>query len=105
LCRLERKVELLAKLLVVALVLGALWWAIQPRYTFIVRIENGVPRAAKGQVTAAFLQQVSQACAELALSRGWIGGVQRGRRLALAFSRNIPPSCQQRLRNVWALHG
>jgi hypothetical protein len=98
-------VELLIKLLVVALITGALWWAIQPRYTFVIRIKGGVPHVARGKVTAAFLQQLGQVCAELEVSQGWVGGVQRGRRLSLVFSRSIPPPCQQRLRNVWVLQG
>jgi Protein of unknown function (DUF3634) len=98
-------VDLVTKLVVVALCAGALWWAIQPRYLFVVRVTGGVPRVARGKVTAAFLQQLGQACAEGGVSQGWVGGVQRGRRLALAFSRSIPPPCQQRLRNLWLLQG
>lgn len=92
--------ELLTKLVFIALVVAALWWAIQPRYVFVIRLEGGVPRVAKGQVPAAFLQQLGQACAELGVSRGWVAGAQRGRRLTLAFSRSVPPPCRQRLRNL-----
>jgi Protein of unknown function (DUF3634) len=98
-------VDILFKLLVLALVVAALWWAFQPRYAFVIRIEGGVPRVARGKVTAAFLQNVGQACAELGVSRGWVGGVLRGRQVMLAFSRNIPQPCQQRLRNIWGLSG
>lgn len=97
--------ELIPKLVVIALVIGALWVALQPRYVFLVRLKDGVPRVSKGKVTPAFLQQLGQACAELGVSRGWVGGVQRGRRVALAFSRSIPPPCQQRLRNLWVVQG
>jgi Protein of unknown function (DUF3634) len=98
-------VDLLAKLIVGALFVGALWWLLQPRYVFVVRVHDGVPRVHRGLVTTAFLQELGRVCAEAGVSRGWIGGVRRGRRPALAFSRNIPPPCQQRLRNLWLLQG
>jgi hypothetical protein len=104
--RRDEKVELVSKLVLVALVIGAVWWMLQPRYVFVVRIAGGVPRATRGKVTAAFLQQIGQACAEHKVSRGWIGGVLRGRRgVALAFSRGMPPPCRQRLRNLWTMLG
>jgi hypothetical protein len=96
--------ESVPNLIVFAIVAGALWWALQPRYAFVVHLDGGVPRVTKGRVTAAFLKEVGLACGEAGVARGWVGGVQRGRRLALRFSRSIPPQCRQRLRNVWALH-
>jgi hypothetical protein len=96
-------VELAGKLVLVALAVATVWWIIQPRYIFIVRIAQGVPRATKGKVTAAFLHQIDQACSEYKVSRGWVGGVPRGRQIALAFSRGMPPPCRQRIRNLWAM--
>jgi hypothetical protein len=98
-------IEFAGKLVLVALVLVAVWWAFQPRYLFVVRIAGGVPRATRGKVTAAFLQHVARACAEHGVSHGWIGGVPRGRQVALAFSRGMPPSCRQQLRNLWVMNG
>ncbi len=93
------------KLAVVVLVALALWAALRPRYAFEVRIENGVPRVTRGKVTAAYLQEVAQACSEARVAHGWVGGQQRGRQVTVACSRNIPPAVRQRLRNLWALHG
>jgi hypothetical protein len=97
-------VDLVGKLVLVALAVGAVWWMLQPRYVFVVRIAGGVPRATSGKVTAAFLEEIGEACAEYKVSRGWIGGVPRGRQVTLTFSRGMPPSCRQRLRNLWAMH-
>lgn len=97
--------DLVSKVVVVAAVLGILWLVFQPRYVFLVRIQQGVPRLARGKLTGAFLYEVGLACAEFRVVRGWIGGVARGRRTALAFSRGFPAPCQQRLRNLWAVHG
>jgi hypothetical protein len=87
-------------------VLGALiWLVLRPRYLFVIRIEGGVPRVARGQGTRAFLGQVAQACAEAGVAHGWVGAAPQGRRVRLVFSRTIPASCQQRLRNSWSLLG
>jgi hypothetical protein len=37
------------------------------------------------------------------VQQGWVRGVWRGRRIALVFSRNIPPPCQQQIRNLWLI--
>jgi hypothetical protein len=96
-------VETLVQLGVIGMLLGALWIAWQRRYTFMVHLRAGVPRVTHGKVTASFLQELRQACEEAGVTRGWVGGLARGRRTALVFSRSIPPACQQRLRNLWTL--
>jgi hypothetical protein len=93
------------KVALVAAVAVLTWWALQPRYAFVVSIAGGVPRVSRGKVTAGFLQEVERACAEAGVTDGWFGGVRRGRQTALTFSRSIPPHTQQRLRNLWGLHG
>jgi Protein of unknown function (DUF3634) len=97
--------ELLAKLVFIGLAVGVLWLVCQPRYVFVVRIESGKPRVSRGKVTAGFLHQVGEICGSAGVACGWMGGVLRGKRIALLFSRSIPPSCRQRLRNQWLLHG
>ena len=87
----------------VGLVVVAIYLALQPRYLFVVRIQDGVARLAKGKLTKMFLDEVALVCADARIMRGWIGGLQRGKRVVLAFSRTIPPSCRQRLRNLWVL--
>jgi hypothetical protein len=39
------------------------------------------------------------------VSHGLVRGVVKGRRITLAFTRGMPPPCQQQLRNLWALSG
>src|SRR5262245_2668419 len=89
----------------VALVIGLVWLAFRPRYVFVVRIQAGEARVSRGKITPAFVQHISEACARNGVARGWVGGVQRGRRIVLSFSRGIPEPCRQQLRNLWALHG
>jgi len=98
-------VDQVFNLAIAAVVIGFVYWAMQPNYVFLIRIDNGNAKLAKGKVTPLFLSQVSDACNQAGVPRGWIGGIARGRRIKLAFSRSIPLACQQQLRNVWAAKG
>jgi hypothetical protein len=97
-------VELLIKLAVLAFAVWAFWVVFRTRYAFVVRVGGFIPRAVKGTVTAAFLEQVRRVCVEHGVHCGTVRGVVRGRRIALDFS-NFPPGAQQQLRNWWALSG
>jgi hypothetical protein len=98
-------VELWQQLLLVALVVAVLWFILQPRYTFLVRIDPNGARIARGKVSTTFVQQVQQACADVGVVHGWVGGVRGRQRVSLAFSRSIPAGCRQRIRNAWVTHG
>ncbi len=99
----------MAEWLIQVLVLGFLAWLawsfLQPRYVFEIRVESGHPRIRKGKVTAAFVSRVREACQSDGVVHGWVGGVQRGRQIALRFSRDFPAGLQQRLRNEWQVSG
>lgn len=95
-------------LLVLALVLGAGWVlyaASRSRAVFVVRIEGGVPRAARGQVTRGFLQDVGEILARHRVRWGSIRGVADGRRINLEFSAGISGPCRQQIRNLWGVSG
>jgi hypothetical protein len=81
------------------------WYALQPRYHFLLRIDAGRVRLTRGKVTDAFLADVGEVCRDLGVTAGWVGGVRRGRRVVLAFSWRLTPAFRQRLRNLWTLHG
>jgi Protein of unknown function (DUF3634) len=87
------------------LVVWGLWSAIRPNAIFVVRIDDGVPRVVRGQVTRAFAQEVGEVCRRHEIRRGEVRGRAEGHRIVLDFSRNIPNSCRQQLRNLWNLSG
>ena len=97
--------ELAVQLVVLALAVGVVAFivhhALAPRYQFMVHIHGDAVTLVKGKVAADYLAQVREVCREQAVTTGWIGGVKRGKSIALRFSSNIPPNCQQRLRNIW----
>jgi len=94
-----------AQLLGLGIIGGAVWIALQPRSAFVIQIVQGNPKAVRGKVTAAFLEQVHEVCQQNDVRYGTVKGLIRGRRISLGFSRSIPPAGQQRLRNWWANWG
>jgi hypothetical protein len=92
--------------LVLGLVIGwVLYTVCRPRPVFVVRIRDGVARAARGQVTRGFLHDVAEACARHGVRDGEVRGLAAGRRINLVFSSGIPDRCRQQIRNVWGVSG
>jgi hypothetical protein len=91
----------IAQLLVLALVVGGVWVALSPKFVFRIQVVKGTVRVTKGKLTPDFQQQVGEILDQWRISRGWIGGVQRGRRVTLVFSHSVPSGCRQQLRNLW----
>ena len=79
------------------------WSLALARFVFQIRIRDGQPIVRKGKVTLAFLGHITEVCRDEGITRGWVGGVRRGRWIALRFSGNFPPGLRQRLRNAWAM--
>lgn len=97
--------EWVIKILVVGFAGWVIWSLLQPRYVFEICVEGGRPSIRRGKVTKAFLHRAALVCQECGVARGWIGGVRRGRCVALRFSRHFPSGPQQRLRNEWLAAG
>ncbi|MGO9467458.1 MAG: DUF3634 family protein [Isosphaeraceae bacterium] len=85
-------------------VVGWVIWSIcRPQCTFVVRVRNGVPGLARGNVSQAFLQEIAEVCARHGVREGVVRGVKKADRIALSFSDDVPAACQQQLRNLWNL--
>jgi len=94
----------IARAIVVALFLAFSWTVFRTEYKFVIRFAPTGLRVRKGRVSTAFLEELAIACNDFRLSRGWVGGVQRGKFCRLKFSRNAPLEFRQRIRNLWAIH-
>jgi hypothetical protein len=88
-----------------ALIVWALWRALQPRAAFVVRIEAGKTRLKSGAVTPSFLREIDDACRRNQVTDGLVRGTVRNGRIVLGFSAGIPSPCQQQLRNLWSFSG
>jgi hypothetical protein len=93
--------DLLEPILVLVVVAGVARILFSGRFEFRVRISRGSLKLIRGKVTRDSLSQLKPICAEWQIKRGWIGGVRRGGRLQLDFSRSVPPGCRQQIRNIW----
>ena len=80
---------------------GIVWSAMQPRYEFVLRIRQGQVTPARGKVTTAFLTNVTGLVREHGIDRGWIAGERHGKRVRLIVSRGFPAGPAQQLRNAW----
>jgi Protein of unknown function (DUF3634) len=96
---------LLLTVALTALILWALFSVARPRPAFVVRLESGVPRVARGTVTPAFVAEVAEVCRRHGVQNGTVIGIVNDRRIALAFSGDITPNCRQQLRNLWSISG
>jgi hypothetical protein len=93
-------------LLPLALLIGwGLYSACRSRPLFVVRISEGAPRAVRGRVTRAFLQDIAEIATRHRVRRGEIRGLAAGRRINLEFSSGIPGPCRQQIRNLWGVCG
>jgi hypothetical protein len=86
---------------ILAVVFALLRAGLTPPFQFVIQISGGELRVAKGKVPAEFLDNMREVCREYGIHAGWVGGVKRGKAIALKFSRHFPPPCRQRLRNIW----
>jgi hypothetical protein len=84
--------------------IGWVVWSIcRSRFTFEVRVKDGVPELVRGDVANSFLQEIAEVCTRHGVRDGVVRGVSRGERIALSFSGDLPAPCQQQLRNIWNL--
>jgi hypothetical protein len=87
--------------ILIVVVGGAAWFLFAVRFDFRVRISRGSLRLINGKVPRDGLSELKAICDEWQIKHGWIGGVRRGRRIKLCFSRSVPPGCRQQIRNMW----
>lgn len=91
----------------VLVVLGILfaWRVTAHGRVFVIRVRNRVPFLMKGKVSQAFVTELADVLQRHEVRGGSIYGVRRRGAVLLDFSRGIPPTARQALRNVWAMHG
>src|SRR3954470_11290259 len=94
-------------ILAALVVLGVLFaWRVSAHgRVFLIRVRNRVPYLTKGKVSQAFVVELTEVLQRHAVRSGSIYGVRRRGAVMLGFSRGIPQTARQALRNVWAMHG
>src|SRR5258708_7785119 len=95
----------LVVIVAIALVIGALWRASQPRRCFLVRVVAGEPRVVSGTVTPGFLRIIREVAVRNGVRKGHVAGVARGSEIGLTFSKQFSQPARQQLRNGWGVCG
>ncbi len=91
-------------LVVVSVAVVLSWQMTTRRRVFVIQIRNGVPFLKRGKVAHAFVVELADVLNRHDIRKGAIYGVPKTGRVALGFSRTIPASARQSLRNVWSMH-
>ncbi len=71
---------------------------------FVIEIREGRARLVAGRAPAAFLRDIDELAGGLGFANGTLRGKSQAGHVRLVFSRDIPESAHQRLRNVWHLY-
>lgn len=90
---------------ILAVTVGAvlLYLATRPKVVFQIKYRNGIPQVARGRLTEATRSAIHEICCQNEIRSGTITALPRGKRVHLKFSRDIPPGCQQQIRNLMLL--
>lgn len=90
-----------------AIVLAAVvisWVLASRRRVFVIRIRDGVAVLVRGKVSPAFVAEVGDVVKRFNIRHGAIYGVPKRGKVGLSFSRSVPATSHQALRNVWTMH-
>jgi hypothetical protein len=85
--------NILPAIVLIAIIMGA--WYLLRRY------RGGKPRVVRGRLTESALRAIDDICQQSGVQLGSITALPMGKRqIRLKFTGNIPPGCQQQLRNM-----
>jgi hypothetical protein len=90
---------LIAIVCLAGLAIAAIWLGFvpPPHASTLIRVRDGAVRVRRGMVKSDVKAQMAEILTEAGVSRGFIAVTPDNR---VAFSRRIPPTVHQRLRNV-----
>ncbi len=91
---------------IVAFIAGSVLFYVfvfRPPVVFQLKYRNGIPRVARGRLTEATRAAIHEICRQNEIRSGTITAFPKGKRVRMAFSRDIPPGCQQQIRNLMLL--
>ena len=87
--------------IVLIAIIAAGWYLLRPRVVFVIRYRGGKPKVVRGRLTESALRAIDDICQQCDVQLGSITALPIGKRkFRLKFTGNIPPGCQQQLRNM-----
>jgi hypothetical protein len=98
-------VEYVAVVVVLVFLAVAYAWHLSAKTrVWVLRIRAGTPVLEKGKIAQTVVAELAEVLQRHSVRRGALYGLNRRGRITLGFSRSIPQSCRQSLRNVWSMH-
>jgi hypothetical protein len=77
---------------------------LRPRYAFKVSVADGRAQLKSGEVPQRFVDEVSSILASNGVNKATVAGVRFAGHTRLQFSRGVPETCRQRVRNTWCTY-
>ncbi|MBS0205330.1 MAG: DUF3634 family protein [Planctomycetes bacterium] len=74
-------------------------WLARPNVVFQIRYRRGIPKVVRGRLTDATLNAIDEICRQNSVKSGTITAMP-GKRVRMKFTSDIPPGCQQQIRNM-----
>ncbi len=92
--------NILPAIVLIAIIVAG-WYLLRPPVVFVIRYRGGKPRVVRGRLTESSLRAIDDICQQSGVQLGSITALPMGKRqIRLKFTGNIPPGCQQQLRNM-----
>jgi len=88
---------------VVALAIGYIAYAAR-NFVWSIKVRDGSSALTRGRIPLTAVAELVEVLNRNGVRNATIYGIRRRGTVTLAFSRSIPQSCRQGLRNVWSMH-
>jgi hypothetical protein len=89
---------------IAALGLGYAAYAARKSFVWSIKVRDGSSALIRGKIPLTAVGELTDVLNRNGVQNATIYGIKRRGMVMLVFSRSIPKSCHQGLRNVWAMH-
>ena len=89
---------------VLALAIGYAAYTARKSFVWSIKVRDGSSALSRGKIPLTAVAELVDVLNRNGVRNATIYGIRRRGTVTLAFSRSIPQSCRQGLRNVWSMH-
>jgi hypothetical protein len=89
---------------IVLLAIGYAGYMSKKSRVWVIKVRNGNSTLTRGRIAQTVVAELADVLHRNGVKHGALYGIRRRGTVTLGFSRSIPQSCRQGLRNVWSMH-
>lgn len=89
---------------VAVLAVGFVAYTARKSFVWSIKVRDGSSAMIRGKIPLTAVGELVDVLNRNGVKNATIYGIKRRGMVTLVFSRSIPKSCQQGLRNVWSMH-